>query len=116
MNKIIALGDTFYKVKNNEDNLSVNKIESVWLGLRSAFIADDDMIVAASDSDESYEVKKGDVVFILYIRGKRTVVSVKSEELGNFIEDNLKEREEAKKKSCSDNACDCSCDSISKAV
>lgn len=114
MNKVIALGDTFYFVKNNEDNLSVNKIESVWLGLRSAFVADDDMIVAASDSDESYEVKKGDVVFILYIHGKRTVVSVKSEELENFIKDNLKEREQAKKKSCSDNACDCSCDSISK--
>ena len=116
MNKVIALGDTFYKVKNNEDSLSVNKIESVWLGLRSAFVADDDMIIAASDSDKSYEVKKGDIVFILYIRGKRTVVSVKSEELTNFIEDDLKEREEAKKKSCSDNTCDCSCDSISKAA
>ena len=46
MNKVIALGDTFYKVKNNEDNLSVNKIESVWIGLHGAFVADDDMIIA----------------------------------------------------------------------
>lgn len=115
MNKVIALGDTFYKVKNNEDNLSVNKIESVWIGLHGAFVADDDMIITESDSDGSYEVKNGDVVFILYIHGKRTVVGVKSEELANFIEDDLKEREE-RKKARSNNTCDCSCDSISEAA
>lgn len=106
-NVIFSNWRDFIEVSEKDGKLFSNSIFSIYPSVNRMFVADDDMTITTHNSSESYNVKKGDVVFSFQI-GRDYIVSVLNDDkIKQFIldrkEEEIKRREEQSKIQNSDN-------------
>lgn len=106
----LSRGD-IVEVSEKDGKLFSKPIFSIYPSINNMFVADDDMTITCHNSDDVYNVKKGDVVFSFRIRGK-VIMSVSNDDaIRQYLLDKKEkyEREIAEKKNNESKICD-SCD------
>lgn len=112
-----SIGD-IVEVYEKDGKLFSKPIFSIYPSINNIFVADDDMTITCHNSDDVYNVKKGDVVFSFRI-GEKTIISVSNDDvIRQYLLDRKEkhEREIAEKEASNCNLSDCSCNDCSNGV
>ena len=100
-NVIFSNWRDFIEVSEKDGKLFSNSIFSIYPSVNRMFVADDDMTITTHNGSESYDVKKGDVVFSFQVETGYIVSVLNDDKIKQFILDRKEEyeKEVAEKKS-----------------